>query len=133
MYFNLYQLTGTLLTIVCLQVCSAIPLVHTSLESCQCPELHQPVCGSDGITYDNQCYLDCVGITKGIILTAVNTGTCDSRRIGKSIFGTPFTAYLITHLIGMLISNDEEDSSEEEEEEDDEEDEEENDGKELKL
>lgn len=29
---------------------------------CICPEIYEPVCGVDSITYDNSCYAECAGI-----------------------------------------------------------------------
>lgn len=31
--------------------------------NCACYEIYAPVCGCDDVTYSNDCYAECVGIT----------------------------------------------------------------------
>ena len=33
------------------------------VEDCVCIEIYAPVCGDDGVVYDNSCFADCAGVT----------------------------------------------------------------------
>ncbi|XP_044249077.1 leech-derived tryptase inhibitor C-like [Drosophila takahashii] len=41
---------------------------------CTCPRIVRPVCGSDNVTYDNDCELECQARDKPI--TQVKEGKC---------------------------------------------------------
>jgi len=44
-----------------------------------CPKIYRPVCGEDGIEYDNDCLAECAGIK-------YEEGTCPITTKGKILF-----------------------------------------------
>ncbi|XP_054994916.1 agrin isoform X2 [Sorex araneus] len=44
-----------------------------------CPSRRAPVCGDDGVTYDNDCIMDRVGAARGLLLQKVRSGQCQPR------------------------------------------------------
>nr|XP_045618366.1 agrin-like isoform X2 [Procambarus clarkii] len=65
------------------EVPAYIPPVRTSTTSCQsdCTNLQEPVCGSDGVTYENECILDVASCRRredgGEGIYIVSGGSCD--------------------------------------------------------
>lgn len=44
-----------------------------------CPARRAPVCGDDGVTYDNDCIMDRMGAARGLLLQKVRSGQCQPR------------------------------------------------------
>ncbi|XP_011384341.1 agrin isoform X2 [Pteropus vampyrus] len=44
-----------------------------------CPSRQAPVCGDDGVTYDNDCVMDRSGAARGLLLQKVRSGHCQPR------------------------------------------------------
>ena len=45
-----------------------------------CPETLAPVCGSDGITYDNECILGHISCKQGTSVTVASQGECPEEQ-----------------------------------------------------
>ncbi|XP_017115561.1 serine protease inhibitor Kazal-type 1-like [Drosophila elegans] len=43
---------------------------------CPCPRIYDPVCGSNSITYSNQCVLECIAKVLGRVITVAKKGKC---------------------------------------------------------
>ncbi|GAB1289362.1 Agrin [Apodemus speciosus] len=44
-----------------------------------CPAQHTPICGDDGVTYENDCVMSRIGATRGLLLQKVRSGQCQTR------------------------------------------------------
>eukprot|EP00071_Canis_lupus_P005900 XP_005620419.1 agrin isoform X4 [Canis lupus familiaris] len=44
-----------------------------------CPSQPAPVCGDDGVTYDNDCIMGRTGATRGLVLQKVRSGQCQPQ------------------------------------------------------
>ncbi|XP_014437821.1 agrin isoform X1 [Tupaia chinensis] len=44
-----------------------------------CPSQKDPVCGDDGVTYENDCIMGRTGATRGLLLQKVRSGQCQPR------------------------------------------------------
>uniref|UniRef100_A0A8C7AXL8 Agrin n=1 Tax=Neovison vison TaxID=452646 RepID=A0A8C7AXL8_NEOVI len=44
-----------------------------------CPARREPVCGDDGVTYDNECVMGRTGAARGLLLQKVRSGQCQPQ------------------------------------------------------
>lgn len=44
-----------------------------------CPAQNTPICGDDGVTYENDCVMSRIGATRGLLLQKVRSGQCQIR------------------------------------------------------
>ncbi|XP_012920570.1 agrin isoform X1 [Heterocephalus glaber] len=44
-----------------------------------CPPRHSPVCGDNGVTYENDCIMGRTGVLRGLLLQKVRSGQCQPR------------------------------------------------------
>ncbi|KAL4238319.1 hypothetical protein ACF0H5_003031 [Mactra antiquata] len=69
----------SVLSLLCL-LSVALALPTTTVPSCVCDAVYQPVCGQDGKTYTNDCELNCFGVE------ALHTGPCHPPCICPMIY-----------------------------------------------
>ena len=63
-----------------LVLCASVAFVSGSDCRSLCPLNYQPLCGSDGLTYDNLCELEAHNCLSKSMVTVVREGECDQPR-----------------------------------------------------
>ncbi|XP_016963466.1 serine protease inhibitor Kazal-type 1 [Drosophila biarmipes] len=61
---------------LCLLALLVLAAGQESKGFCPCPRNYDPVCGSDSVTYSNQCDLNCAAKNQGRAITVVKAGKC---------------------------------------------------------
>ena len=56
-----------------------------------CPTNYDPVCGTDSVTYPNQCTLDLIACTERRDIDTYHLGVCIDEFMGSGIEGTLYT------------------------------------------
>jgi len=56
-----------------------------------CPTNYDPVCGTDSVTYPNQCTLDFIACTESRNVDTKHRGVCDEFIGGSGMGGTQHT------------------------------------------
>lgn len=89
-----------------LLVVSAYICTTQALPPCTCTRNYQPICGSDGSTYANQCLLECAQYTTKKDITAVREGPCeDPLSEEKPVCGSDGTTYSNDCLLNCATKN----------------------------
>ena len=89
----------------CRHACPQVLLVYQALRdtsrTTHSPQVHNPVCGSDGHTYRSLCQLEQTACQKGQDITAVHAGRCQGRA-NSTLWGEQEEDYLVQELDGLL-------------------------------
>lgn len=62
-----------------------------------CPAQHTPICGDDGVTYENDCVMSRIGATRGLLLQKVRSGQCQTRGWCSQRMDPALSPWLIRH------------------------------------
>ncbi|XP_069893156.1 agrin isoform X3 [Dipodomys merriami] len=60
-----------------------------------CPSLQAPVCGDDGVTYENDCVMDRTSAARGLLVQKVHSGRCQPR--DQCVEACQFSAVCLSH------------------------------------
>jgi len=60
-----------------------------------CPTNYDPVCGTDSVTYPNQCTLDLIACTERRDIDTLHRGVCVDEFMGSGLEGTALLRLLV--------------------------------------
>lgn len=85
-------------------VCKLKPDGSTPCEcprSEECPDVNDPVCGTNGKTYESECKLKAESCAEGIDVTTKHNGVCGMKITTKNMLS--LTCFLFSHQTGIYM------------------------------
>lgn len=81
----------------------------SGVRECSCPQIctadYNPVCGTDGQTYDNKCQMRVTACSQGMMIKVKSHGSCNSKFVLVYSFGTKYNICFVCENTEIVCNN----------------------------